>query len=48
LPPARTRAVLTAVIERVEVRVDQVDIHLRPIGLAASFDISVAPSSKHR
>ena len=44
LPPARTRAVLTALIERVEVRVDQVDIQLRPIGLAAIFDISVAPS----
>jgi hypothetical protein len=29
LPPARTRAVLTALIERVEVRVDQIDIHLR-------------------
>jgi hypothetical protein len=36
LPPARTRAVLTAMIERVEVRVDQVDIHLRPTGLTAS------------
>jgi len=44
LPRARTRAVLTALIERVEVRVDQVAIHLRPMRLAAIFDISVAPS----
>jgi len=39
LPPARRRAVLTALIERVEVRVDQVDIHLRPTGLTALFDV---------
>src|SRR5882757_4515837 len=44
LPPARRHAVLTALIERVEVRVDQVAIHLRPMRLAAIFDISVAPS----
>src|SRR4029077_13695324 len=44
LPPARTRTVLTAVIERIEVRVDQVDIYLRPSRLAALFDISVTPS----
>jgi site-specific DNA recombinase len=39
LPPARTQTVLTAVIERVEVRVDQVHIYLRPSRLAALFDI---------
>src|SRR5260370_14876941 len=44
-PPARTRTVLTALIERVEVRVDQVDIHLRPTGLTALFDIAVPSQS---
>ena len=44
LQPARTRPVLTALIERVEVRVDQVDIHLRPTGLSALFDAAVTPS----
>jgi site-specific DNA recombinase len=44
LPTARRRAVLTALIERVEVRVDQVYIRLRPVRLAAILDISVAPS----
>jgi hypothetical protein len=44
LPPARTRTVLTALIERVEVRVDQIDIHLRPTGLSALFDAAVSPS----
>jgi hypothetical protein len=44
LPPTRKRAVLAALIERVEVRVDQVDIHLRPRGLGVLFDISVTPS----
>jgi site-specific DNA recombinase len=44
LPPARTRRVLAALIERIEVRVDQVDIHLRQIGLGSLFNLSVAPS----
>jgi site-specific DNA recombinase len=44
LPPARTRTVLIALIERVEVRVDRVDIHLSQIGLGSLFDLSVAPS----
>jgi site-specific DNA recombinase len=44
LPPARTRTVLSALIERVEVRVDQIDIHLRPTGLGSLFNLSVAPS----
>jgi site-specific DNA recombinase len=43
LPPARKHTVLTALIERVEVRVDQIDIHLRPRGLSALFD-AAAPS----
>jgi hypothetical protein len=44
-PPARTRTALTALIERVEVRVDQVDIHLRPTGLTALFDVAVPSQS---
>jgi site-specific DNA recombinase len=44
LPPARKRTVLTALIERVEVRADHVDIHLRQIGLGSLFNLSVAPS----
>jgi hypothetical protein len=44
LPPARTRPVLAALIERVDVRVDRVDIHLRPTGLSALFDTAVTPS----
>jgi hypothetical protein len=45
LPPARTRVVLTALIERVEVRVDHVDIHLRPRGLGVLFDVAAASQS---
>jgi hypothetical protein len=45
LPPARRRAVLTALIERVEVRVVQINIHLRPAGLSAPFDAAGAPSA---
>ena len=44
LPPARTRSVLAALIERVGVRVDQVEVHLRPAGLSALFDAAVTPS----
>jgi hypothetical protein len=44
LPPAPRRSVLAALIERVEVCVDQVDIRLRPVRLATILDISVAPS----
>jgi site-specific DNA recombinase len=43
-PPARRRTVLVALIERVEVQVDRVDIHLRPTGLSALFDAAVSPS----
>jgi site-specific DNA recombinase len=45
LPPARRSAVFTALIERIEVRVDQVDIHLRPTGLTALFDVAVPSQS---
>jgi hypothetical protein len=44
LSPARRHAVLTALIERVEVRVDQIDIHLRPTRLTALFDVVASPS----
>ncbi|MGB9647125.1 MAG: hypothetical protein WCB44_18675 [Stellaceae bacterium] len=44
LRPARRCAVLTTLIERVEVRVDQIDIHLRPTGLSALFDAAVTRS----
>jgi site-specific DNA recombinase len=44
LPPARRRAVLTALLERVEARVDRVHIHLRPTRLSALFDAAVPPS----
>ena len=44
LPVARKRAVLTALIERIEVRVDQIDIHLRPLRLCALLDLPATPS----
>jgi site-specific DNA recombinase len=43
LPVARKRAVLTALIERIEVRLDQIDIRLRPPRLNALLD-AAAPS----
>jgi len=39
LPGARQRAVLTALIERIDVGADQIDIHLRPIRLGALLDV---------
>ena len=44
LPVARKRAVLTALIERIEVRVDQIDIRLRPPRLGALLDVAATPS----
>jgi hypothetical protein len=41
---ARKRAVLAALIERIEVRVDQIDIHLRPLRLGALLDLPATPS----
>ena len=38
LPVARKRTVLTALIERIEVSVDQIDIRLRPPRLGAPLD----------
>jgi len=44
LPVARKRVVLAALIERIEVRVDQIDIHLRPLRLGALLDLPATPS----
>ena len=44
LPVAGKRAVLAALIERIEVRVDQIDIHLRPLRLCALLDLPATPS----
>src|ERR1700730_15287609 len=38
LPVARKRALLTTLIERIEVRVDRIDLRLRPAWLAALLD----------
>src|SRR6202040_865459 len=40
VPVARKRAVLTALIERIKVSVDQIDIRLRPSRLATLFDVA--------
>src|ERR1700747_138489 len=44
LPVARKRAVLAALIKRIEVKVDQIDIHLRPLQLGALLDLPATPS----
>ena len=44
LSVARKRAVLTALIERIEVSVDQIDIRLRPSRLGALLDGDATPS----
>src|SRR6202030_3109291 len=43
LPVARKRAVLAALIKRIEVKVDQIDIHLRPLRLWALLDLPATP-----
>jgi DNA invertase Pin-like site-specific DNA recombinase len=43
LPVARKRVVLTALIERIEVSVDQIDIRFRPSRLSALLDASATP-----
>jgi hypothetical protein len=43
LPVARKRVVLTALIERIEVRVDQIDIRFRPSRLSALLDAAATP-----
>src|SRR6266404_7267858 len=44
LPVARKRAVLAALIERIEVSLDQIDIRLRPPRLGVLLDVAAAPS----
>jgi len=44
LPVTRKRAVLAALIERIEVSVDQIDIRLRPSRLDALLDVAATPS----
>jgi site-specific DNA recombinase len=44
LPVPRKRAVLTALIERIEVRVAQIDIRLRPPRLRALLDVAATSS----
>jgi hypothetical protein len=44
LPVARKRTVLTALIERIEVSVDRIEIRLRPARLRALLDGAAAPS----
>jgi hypothetical protein len=46
LPVARKRAVLAALIERIEVKVEQIDIHLRPSRLGALLDLPATPSQR--
>ncbi len=43
LPMARKRVVLTALIERIEVSVDQIDIRFRPSRLSALLDAAATP-----
>jgi len=44
LPVARKRAVLAALVERIEVSLDQIDIRLRPPRLGVLLDVAAAPS----
>src|SRR5438445_12104685 len=44
LPVARKRAVLAALVERIEVSLDQIDICLRPPRLGVLLDVAAAPS----
>jgi site-specific DNA recombinase len=43
LPAARRLAVLAALIERIEVGLDEIKIHFRPAGLGSLLDVSVMP-----
>jgi DNA invertase Pin-like site-specific DNA recombinase len=45
LPGTRQRAVLTHLIERIDVGADQIDIHLRPTRLGPLFDFATPPPS---
>ena len=43
LPGTRQRALLTILIERIDVGADRIDIHLRPTRLAALLDVAATP-----
>ena len=43
LPGTRQRAFLNALIERIDVRANQIDIHLHPARLGALLDVAAAP-----
>src|SRR5947207_6160392 len=43
LPATRQRALLTALIERIDVGANRIDIHFRPTRLGASLDIAATP-----
>jgi site-specific DNA recombinase len=45
LPAARQRALLTTLIERIEVGANRIDIHLRPTRLGTLLDIAAPPLS---
>jgi hypothetical protein len=44
LSVARKRALLAALVERIEVSLDQIDIRLRPPRLGVLLDVAAAPS----
>jgi hypothetical protein len=44
LPATRKRALLTALIERIDVGANRIDIHLRPTRLGMLLDIAATPS----
>jgi len=43
LPTTRQRALLTALIERIDVRADHIDIHFHPARLGALLDVAATP-----
>jgi len=45
LPATRQRTLLTALIERIEVRANRIDIHFRPTRLRTLLDIAATPLS---
>jgi hypothetical protein len=42
LPATRQRGLLTALIERIDVGTNRIDIHIRPTGLGALLDVAAA------
>jgi hypothetical protein len=48
LPGTRQRGLLTALIDRIDVGADQIDIHLRPIRFGVLLDVATTPSPSAR